>query len=189
MGDEAPEPAEEEKRLSAVSEKKEQDAEQDKEQAKVLGDANRGCTDIIWVLIYGLHWVVFVSIVFATAPNANPIKLYAPRDYSGYYCGIKDQQPPFTSDYPTLDHTDYPFMLFMMNVSGSIETIAEKLICSRPVENYLDNLPVTLPDGTVVAALTSDQMNAYRCACCSTPCASCASAQTAFFRRLCAVRG
>jgi hypothetical protein len=137
-------------------------------QKKVWGYQNRGCTDIIFLIAYFAHWGVFFSIVMALSDNANPSKLYRPRDFRGDFCGIENKWGPPIGDF-NRDQTNYPSMVFMMNISGTVEDIAKSLVCSDSMVSHVEQSN----------ALTTDQMDEYRCGCCLTPCGICGEAGSA----------
>jgi len=115
----------------------------------------RGCTDIICLILFIVHWFVFIAVVFAGVSDGNPTKLYKPRDFRGDYCGVKKQ---WNSG---LNLEDQVKMTYTMNVTHSVDNIAKQLVCSSSAEAALNSL------------MSADQLTNYRCACCKSACSSC----------------
>mmetsp|Transcript_59842 Transcript_59842/g.142551 ORF Transcript_59842/g.142551 Transcript_59842/m.142551 type:complete len:923 (-) Transcript_59842:163-2931(-) len=114
---------------------------------------NRGCTDILCLLLFVASWVLFVVVVFAAAGDGNPQKLYKPRDYAGNYCGLKEDGG--------IDLESHEKKIWLMNVTGTVEIIAKELICSNQANAVLSS------------RLSTDEYREYQCACCIIPCESC----------------
>jgi len=115
----------------------------------------RGCTDLVCLLAFILHWFGYLAVTFAGVKDGNPTKLYKPRDYRGNYCGVQDQW---------LDGQDLEKQVkltFTMNVTHTTDLIAKQLVCSSSAEAALDKV------------MTQTQMTTYRCACCKSACSSC----------------
>jgi hypothetical protein len=115
----------------------------------------RGCTDIVCLLLFLLHWVGFVGVTVLGFQDGNPTKLYKPRDFRGDYCGVEKQW----NDGLVL--TAQPKLTYTMNVTRAVDLIAKQLVCSTAAENALSQI------------MTVSQLSAYRCACCKSACASC----------------
>jgi hypothetical protein len=116
---------------------------------------DRGCTDILCLLLYLSHWGVFFFVTFLGVSNGNPSKLYAPRDFRGEYCGAE------TNWNNGLNLKDFPKLSYTMNVTHSAEHIALQLVCSTAAENALTSI------------MTATQLSDYRCACCKRACSTC----------------
>jgi len=116
----------------------------------------RGCTDIICLIIFLAHWVVFVGVTLAGFSDGDPVKLYKPRDFRGDYCGVETQWND------GLDLKDQEQLTYTMNVTETVDLIAKQLVCSTAAETELTPL------------LTAEQQSTYRCACCKDPCPACA---------------
>jgi len=100
--------------------------------------------------------VVFVGVTMAGLQDGNPTKLYAPRDYSGSYCGVDDN---WQTGY---DSNGFPALSFTMNVTSTTDLIVKELICSTAAKDYL-----------VSALPTVEEQQAYLCTCCLTACSRC----------------
>lgn len=120
----------------------------------------RGCTNVEWLLLFAVHLVIFLSTVFAGAGHGNPWKLFSTRDFRGDYCGFDTDANRFA----TRSYADHPSAIFMMNVSGALQAMAEDLICSSYARQEL------------VTLLNADELAQYECGCCLSPCDSCSSA-------------
>lgn len=120
---------------------------------------NRGCTDIICLLIFLAHYAAFGFVTFLGMSDGDPSKLYKLRDYQGNYCGVKKQ---WNND---LDLEKQEMLIYMMNVSTAVEGPFLEAMCSHAVERELNNIGGVSFDSTELAA--------YRCACCKDPCPGC----------------
>jgi hypothetical protein len=115
----------------------------------------RGCTDIICLICFIVHWLGFFAVSFAGVADGNPTKLYKPRDFRGEYCGAEKNW----NDGLNLDKQ--VMQTFTMNVTSSVNEIAMQLVCSTVAETELN------------ALMTADQITTYRCACCKSACSTC----------------
>lgn len=116
-----------------------------------LPKKDRGCTDIICLLIYLLHLVGFMFVTVSSLSDTNPARLFTPRDFRGGYCGIDDN----------LNGKDK--LIFMMNVSAMAEPAAKQLVCSSASSAALRS----------IWGSASTDYNDYLCACCLTACLTC----------------
>jgi len=121
---------------------------------------NRGCTDIICLIAFIAHWVVFLVVTLAEAGSGEPTKLYLPRDFQGNYCDLKKN----FNNGPDLDN--HPSLIYMMNVTAATDTIMNQMMCSSAYETALRRLVGT-------PGWSAQDMSAYECSCCKTPCAGC----------------
>jgi len=127
-----------------------------KEQVKPF--SQRGCTDIIWVVLFIAGWVAYVIVTIAGVQNGAPEKLYKPRDFSGAYCGSELNW----NGGPNLLGKDK--MTYTMNVSAMSDQIAKQMLCSTATSGFM--LGGSSP-------LTATQQDEYACACCLRPCKHC----------------
>lgn len=118
---------------------------------------NRGCTDIICLLVYIVHWVAFLTVMLVGVQYGNPNKLWRPRDYRGDYCGISINW----NGGLNLDGFDKG--IYMMNITEAAGPAAKQLACSTASTSALSGL------------LSTAEMETYMCACCKTPCDACDS--------------
>eukprot|EP00401_Gymnodinium_catenatum_P002405 CAMPEP_0117495012 /NCGR_PEP_ID=MMETSP0784-20121206/19913_1 /TAXON_ID=39447 /ORGANISM="" /LENGTH=921 /DNA_ID=CAMNT_0005289921 /DNA_START=152 /DNA_END=2917 /DNA_ORIENTATION=+ len=116
---------------------------------------NRRCTDAYCIILFFLHWLVYLVIIFQGFSDGNPRKLFAPRDYQGAYCSVEEQW----NNGPNLQ--DHPKLIYTMNVSYVVSDTVKQMMCSSVVDTYLQG------------KLTGDEYNQYLCDCCKTPCSSC----------------
>lgn len=126
---------------------------------------NRGCTDILCLPLFAAAQVVFIIVTIAGMQDGNPAKLYAPRDYSGAYCGVEKNwnNGPNTAGQPKLSYT--------MNVSSTVDIIMKQTVCSSVARKVL-----TTGDGSFSALLdTQAKIDNYLCDCCLVPCKRCES--------------
>jgi len=120
---------------------------------------SRGCTDCYCVLVYIFGWVVFVAVTLAGLQDGNPTKLYAPRDYSGSYCGVD-------SNWQTgYDLNGFSSLGFTMNVTSTTDMIVKELICSNAARDALMGL-----------LTTTEAQQEYLCTCCLSACSRCTGA-------------
>jgi hypothetical protein len=118
---------------------------------------NRRCTDILCILLYILNWFVFLFVTLYGVQDGSPTKLYRPRDFKGEYCGLdQDQQYLRDRNLESFEKVSY-----MMNVSHAVDRVAMQLMCSSAARGFLES------------ELSTAQREAYLCACCLTPCATC----------------
>lgn len=119
-----------------------------------LPKKDRGCTDIICLIIWLLHLVGFLVVTFSSLSDTNPARLFTPRDFSGGYCGIDDSPR---------DLVGKDKLIFMMNVSAMAEPAAKQLVCSSVASAALG----------VIWGSSSTDYNDYLCACCLVACETC----------------
>lgn len=116
----------------------------------------RGCTDILCLIVFILHWFGFLAVTFIGMKDGNPTKLYKPRDFRGDYCDVEKQW----NDGSNLKGNEK--LTYTMNVTHTIDQIAKQLVCSSAVEAALSN-----------NVMTASQLATYRCACCKSACSTC----------------
>eukprot|EP00428_Durinskia_dybowskii_P017453 CAMPEP_0170222662 /NCGR_PEP_ID=MMETSP0116_2-20130129/11026_1 /TAXON_ID=400756 /ORGANISM="Durinskia baltica, Strain CSIRO CS-38" /LENGTH=718 /DNA_ID=CAMNT_0010473355 /DNA_START=69 /DNA_END=2226 /DNA_ORIENTATION=- len=120
-----------------------------------IPSTDRRCTDAACLGLLAIVWIVFLATSFqdtAGAISAQPYKLFLPRDFHGAYCGLNDG----ATDFSKADRLTY-----MMNLTGTLESIVEYLICSTASEGMLEQV------------FDSQALGRYRCACCKMPCGNC----------------
>jgi len=80
---------------------------------------NRGCTDIICLILFIVHIVAFwfLSFQYASADSADAKHLYKPRDYKGGYCSLD----PYGSQ---------EYMIYTLNMTKTVDSAAETALCS-----------------------------------------------------------
>lgn len=105
-------------------------------------------TDIIWIVIFAVHWLIFLIVTFVGAPHGDPRKLYLPRDFHGGYCGIGS-------------YADHKKLVQTMNVTEMTDPVATQLVCSSTASSSLSTV------------LSNMDYDAYLCACCLVPCKRC----------------
>eukprot|EP00440_Ansanella_granifera_P001698 gb/GFBE01001831.1/.p1 GENE.gb/GFBE01001831.1/~~gb/GFBE01001831.1/.p1 ORF type:complete len:938 (+),score=190.06 gb/GFBE01001831.1/:1-2814(+) len=111
---------------------------------------NRSCTDIFCLVIFIAHWFGFAAVTLAGLQDGDPAKLYQPRDFKGDYCDLGDFK-------------GHSKLMRTLNVSATVDTIAEQLVCSTAAGNALQ------------AVMSTAEFASYQCACCLVPCATCDS--------------
>jgi hypothetical protein len=114
----------------------------------------RGCTDIVCLILYLANWGLLFALIFLHFGQGNPTKLYRPRDFRGDFCGLE-------TNWNGMNLKDQVQQTYTMNVSKTVEKIAQQLVCS------------TIAEETLAKSLTVAEMRDYRCACCKDACASC----------------
>jgi len=97
----------------------------------------RGCTDVLCCILFIAHLVLYVLVSFAGAADGNPLKLIAPRDSYGMYCGIESQWAGYP-DVISTDLSSFPAQIYTLNVTSTIDTIATSFICSSSVKSTLE---------------------------------------------------
>ena len=70
-----------------------------------LDEDKRRCTDCLWVPIFFLFALFGLIIAIWSIPNQNIVKLLAPIDAAGYFCGL-DGDDGAGKDYPKLYFPD-----------------------------------------------------------------------------------
>lgn len=122
----------------------------------------RRCTDPWCILIYLVSWGAFGFVTFLGLSEGDPLKLIAPRDYGGHYCGVDENW----NDGPKLGSTEK--LTYNMNVTSTVQGVANQLMCSSAVRDELTQISSNNP-----AVFSAQDMATYRCACCFDPCDSC----------------
>jgi hypothetical protein len=121
----------------------------------------RGCTDCFCLLLYWVHFAVFIAVVLVGLADGDPKKLYAPRDFMGAYCGVEKNW----NDGPVT--TNARSLTYFMNVTKTVDPIAKAVLCSDIVEKLLvERWDQQTTDGR-------DKLLTYRCSCCKMACQSC----------------
>jgi len=93
----------------------------------------RHCTNPEWCILFLVSIVVFFIVSFQGAAYGNPTKLIYPRDFKGQYCGIKEQW----NDGDDLEK--FEKALYTLNISETVDPLAETMICSKVMGDILVN--------------------------------------------------
>mmetsp|Transcript_95035 Transcript_95035/g.188268 ORF Transcript_95035/g.188268 Transcript_95035/m.188268 type:complete len:960 (-) Transcript_95035:85-2964(-) len=113
---------------------------------------NRTCTDVVCLVTFLIHWLVFVIVACIGFAEGDVSKLYRPRDFRGGYCGL-------SADGFVGHHK----LVHMMNTTATVDSVAKQLVCSTAAQNAL----------AAMWGTGSNEWEQYVCACCLEPCASC----------------
>eukprot|EP00929_Paragymnodinium_shiwhaense_P124175 TRINITY_DN9922_c0_g1_i1.p1 TRINITY_DN9922_c0_g1~~TRINITY_DN9922_c0_g1_i1.p1 ORF type:complete len:910 (-),score=122.40 TRINITY_DN9922_c0_g1_i1:321-3050(-) len=124
----------------------------------------RGCTDVPCCILFIAHWVLFVVVSLMGLTGGDPTKLYVPRDFTGSYCSASDNW----NGGPDL--SNHPKLLYMMNVSTTVEPILDTFVCSNTAQSQLS------PTGG--GLMTAEEYSTYECTCCISPCSACSGSGT-----------
>jgi len=113
---------------------------------------DRKCTDVFCLVIFLIHWLVFVIVACIGFAEGDLSKLYRPRDFKGGFCGL---QADGLFGHNKLVH--------MMNTTATVDSVAKQLVCSTTAQDAL----------AAMWGTDSKDWKEYVCACCITPCDSC----------------
>ncbi|CAD7940129.1 unnamed protein product [Amoebophrya sp. A120] len=96
---------------------------------------NRGCTDIFCLIAFAAHWVVFIIIMgIAIGGDGDPVRLTAPRDWKGGFCGSNGNFNPWNAqaDGPGWALEGYEKQFFAMNAQAMMDFVgAGNYICNQ----------------------------------------------------------
>eukprot|EP00928_Gymnodinium_smaydae_P087023 TRINITY_DN71386_c0_g1_i1.p1 TRINITY_DN71386_c0_g1~~TRINITY_DN71386_c0_g1_i1.p1 ORF type:complete len:959 (-),score=180.30 TRINITY_DN71386_c0_g1_i1:83-2959(-) len=120
----------------------------------------RRCTDILCLLFWLCSVVVYLVVTFVGVRDGDAWKLVAPRDYKGDYCGRAYQWNGGQ------DMTGYDNLIYLMNVTSTVDLIAKQMVCSSAAEDALASI------------MSEQELSDYRCACCKTACKACQGSLT-----------
>jgi hypothetical protein len=110
----------------------------------------RGCTDILFCLLFVAHWIGFVVVLgwSLSVGSAGAQRLVSFRDYKGAFCGIakEDQWTSWIDmDDDTMnedvekmlfDRADQPKAMYTQNTTSMMMDIAESVVCSALGKTY-----------------------------------------------------
>jgi solute carrier family 44 (choline transporter-like protein), member 2/4/5 len=86
---------------------------------------NRGCTDILFFLLFAAHIVVYVSVAATGITQGEPVRLLTGQDYQGKLCGLPSQ---VTDEGLSLSNATN--LYYSMNVTTSLETVVGGMFSS-----------------------------------------------------------
>jgi len=126
---------------------------------QVTPSDDRRCTDILWLGLFVVGWVIYIIVTIIGFSDGQPAKLFKPRDFQGAYCGTEVNW----NSGPNLMGMDK--QSYTMNVSAVVDQVAKQVLCSDATSSLL------LSDMSPLA--NQQEKDDYAIACCLRPSKSC----------------
>eukprot|EP00397_Hematodinium_sp_SG-2012_P002721 GEMP01002729.1.p1 GENE.GEMP01002729.1~~GEMP01002729.1.p1 ORF type:complete len:815 (+),score=110.54 GEMP01002729.1:79-2523(+) len=114
---------------------------------------NRGCTDILCLLLFVAHWFVFAYVAILGFKDGDGRRVVYPSDGLGRVCGTDKNDKSLSLGNYTTDFTEFKNLAFNMNVTEIFGPGVKKVICtgSAPSPAFVSMLATTTTCGSGTA--------------------------------------
>ncbi|XP_022253076.1 CTL-like protein 1 isoform X2 [Limulus polyphemus] len=120
---------------------------------------SQGCTDVIFLVVFVIFWVILIFIAAFAFVTGNPLRLMYGYDSFGNICGV-DNKPVGNLSYSGLDMTDKPYLFYfdVTDLSHSL-MICVKKCPDRILSNIVDLQKFKLDTGSSLHRYDIDEFD------------------------------